>query len=149
MRLFIYLWLSAIIATMTCWVIIYFSPQFPPIKLAGSAIFVSFLTSFIGLQDSPYCDSEKVMFLVPLLFIASIIVGSFVGIFTFDSMPFILTISSFPMEVIGYYPSGPDMLFAYGATLWAVTTLALIFIGIFFGSLVRDRRRRIAHTDAD
>jgi hypothetical protein len=140
MRLFGYLCLSALLATLCCWSVTYFAPSFAYGQFLGSALLLILLATLVGFNKADPYRSPRALVGAPLLFVGATVLLTFASLFIYEQAPILLWIFASPMDVLGYYPPSPDMYYPYAAGLWFFSMLALMWGGVWLGMRIRALR---------
>jgi len=142
MKLFLVLLFSAVIARGTSLGIEFLFPKILTLNPAGNsidlssnAIFVFMLALLISFRKREIVYMRSLLaipiFLLTIVMLA--ISGMFIGELSFEVGLLMISL----VGALGYYPSGADVSFDYGISIWALSALIPIAIGILIGTLGR------------
>lgn len=144
MRLFVFVCLSALVAVIGCWSVIYAVETFAYGQALGSSLFFITMTALVLFTKSNSVTAPAALVGAPLAFVAGTVLMTFVSVFVYEQLPVLLRIFAAPMDVLGYYPPGPDMYFPYAAAVWFISMLALIFSSLWLGLRLRTWKHGIS-----
>ena len=102
----------------------------------GNAAFVGCAAFLVAIL--PDLDiNRKTIPLTVLLYVVGSVGSAITAMMVVPYSTTLGMIFSAPMTAVGYYPSGPDMPFMYGATLWVLATSTIILSALLIGSALR------------
>ena len=143
-RIFFYIFGCAAVACAFSLILQYALGPEPVFEVAASGVFFLALTACIYIDKVNLLAEQKRLIFAPFAFVAASTGLAVLGMFVLSWSPTLGVVLISPMG-LGYYPSGADVPFVYGAAIWAISMMALgggaVATAVFLRYLYHRRHR--------